>query len=92
MDYRPIFCIFDQSLLDFSIEICYNENKSTKVAKTEEIAMRIFKDNGIRAEGKILPLEKFRLFLDIENPEVDPAQREMLLSRAERALETPIPS
>ena len=74
------------------MEICYNENKSTKVAKTEDFIMRIFKDSGIQAEGKILPLEKFRLFLDIENPEVDPAQKEMLLSRAERALEEPIPT
>ena len=54
--------------------------------------MRIFKDSGIQVEGKILPLSAFRLFRDIENTAVDPAQREMLLSRAERALEEPIPT
>ena len=54
--------------------------------------MRLFKDNGIGAEGKILPLDRFRLFSDLENKRIDPAQKKMLLSRAERALEEPIPS
>ncbi len=54
--------------------------------------MRIFKDNGISAEGKILSLDKFRLFLDIAEKKTDPSQKKMLLDRAERALEEPIPS
>ena len=49
--------------------------------------MRLFKDNGIGAEGKILPLDRFRLFSDLENKRIDPAQKKMLLARAERALE-----
>lgn len=54
--------------------------------------MRIFKDNGISAKGKILPLSDFSLFLDLKEKEMDPRQRELLLSRAERALEEPIPT
>ncbi len=53
---------------------------------------RIFKDSGITAEGKILPLEKFRLFLDIKEKKVDPKVRAELLARAETALAEPIPS
>ena len=54
--------------------------------------MRLFKDNGITAKGKILPLSEFSLFLDLKEKEIDPRQREVLLSRAERALEEPIPT
>ncbi len=53
---------------------------------------RIFKDNKITAEGKILPLEKFRLFLDIKEKKVDLKDRAELLARAEIALVEPIPS
>ncbi len=54
--------------------------------------MRIFKDTDTRAEGKILPISEFSLFLDVKEREIDPRQKEMLLSRAERALADPIPS
>ena len=54
--------------------------------------MRIFKDNGITAAGKILPLSEFRLFFDMEEKKADPLQKRMLLDRAERALTEEIPT
>lgn len=54
--------------------------------------MRIFKDNGIEAEGKILPLRDFRLFIDIKEKKVDLEQKAQMIARAERALEAEIPT
>lgn len=53
--------------------------------------MRIFKDNGIFATGKILPHTELRLFLDMKEKKIDPIAKARLLEKAEIALSEPIP-
>ncbi len=53
--------------------------------------MRIFKDNGIFATGKILPHAELRLFLDMKEKKFDPIAKARLLEKAEIALSEPIP-
>ena len=53
--------------------------------------MRIFKDNGIFATGKILPHAELRLFLDMKEKKFDPIAKARLLEKAESALSEPIP-
>lgn len=53
--------------------------------------MRIFKDNGIFAIGKILPHTELHLFLDMKEKKIDPIAKARLLEKAEIALSEPIP-
>ncbi|MBP3591863.1 MAG: heparinase II/III family protein [Clostridia bacterium] len=53
--------------------------------------MRIFKDNGVFAAGKILPHTELRLFLDMKEKKIDPIAKARLLEKAEIALSEPIP-
>lgn len=53
--------------------------------------MRIFKDNGVFAAGKILPHTELRLFLDMKEKKIDSIAKARLLEKAEIALSEPIP-
>lgn len=54
--------------------------------------MRVFNEKGVRnAKGLLLPYSDFKLFRDIDNPEINEEKAEWVLKRAEKYLETEIP-
>ncbi len=52
---------------------------------------RIFAERGMRAEGNVLPFEKFRLFLDEKDPKFDDEKLAKVVASAEKMLDEPIP-
>ena len=52
---------------------------------------RIFAERGMRADGNILPFEKFRLFIDEKDPKFDDEKLAKVVANAEKMLEEPIP-
>ncbi len=51
--------------------------------------MRIFKDSGITARGRVLPLKDFVLFSDSSIKEFDPEKMRSVIATAEKYLDTP---
>ena len=52
---------------------------------------KIFGDRKIVANGMLVPYEEFKLFSDMESPEIVPEKAAILIEQAEKALEEPIP-
>ncbi len=52
---------------------------------------RIFRETGTSVEGKVLPLDEFRLYIDMKDPTPDPERMEAIVRKAEGMLEEEIP-
>ncbi len=52
---------------------------------------RMFQAHRMTAEGKVLPLSRFRLFADMAQPEILPEKGALLLEEAEKVLQQEIP-
>ena len=55
------------------------------------MATKVFKERGISAEGKVLPLSKFKLFSDMDNPIVVPEKIDLIIKKAEEIVDNEIP-
>ena len=53
--------------------------------------MKPFSERKIKANGKLLPIEDFRLFCDMDSPTADPKKARAIIEKAEAALLEPIP-
>lgn len=55
------------------------------------MATKVFKERGISAEGKVLPLSEFKLFSDMDNPIAVPEKIDLIIKKAEEIVNDEIP-